>query len=154
MTFRTTCSGLITFTRSRGPVNVSVRFICPLGCLAVVNSGAVFWQTEALHWNRGATTHSNFFFSPLPPPCAHPPTPRVCASHTAWPATFGTSFFAARLPRVFGQWHKINEDTKTTQGSELEAAGGWGVKPLGCKIAPAAVLLFQRVMVSRRSPFQ
>lgn len=37
----TTCSGLITFTPSSDPVNVLVRFICPLWCLADVNSGAL-----------------------------------------------------------------------------------------------------------------
>lgn len=69
------------------------------------------------------------------------------ASHTAYPATFGTSFSLLGFSHL-GHWHKINEDTKKTQGSELEGVGGWGVKLLGCKIALAAVLLFQHFMAS------
>lgn len=104
-------------------------------------------QTEPQHWNQGATTHSDF---------SSPRTLRLCVSalHTPLGPRHLGQVSRRSASRVFGHWHKINEDTKTTQGSELEAAGGWGVKPLGCKIAPAAVLLFQRVMARRRSPFQ
>ena len=47
-----------------------------------------------------------------------------------------------------GHWHKINEDTKKTQGSELEGVGDWGVRLLECKIALTAMLLFQHFMAS------
>lgn len=106
-----------------------------------------FKQTEARRWNQGATTHSDF---------SSPRTLRLLVSglHTLLGPRHLGQVSHRSASHVFGHWHKINEDTKTTQGSELEAAGGWGVKPLGCKIAPAVVLLFQRVMVSRRSPFQ
>lgn len=106
-----------------------------------------FKQTEAARWNQGATTHSDF---------SSPRTLRllVFALHTPLGPRHLGQVSHRSASRVFGHWHKINEDTTTTQGSELEAAGGWGVKPLGCKIAPAVVLLFQRVMASRRSPFQ
>lgn len=76
-----------------------------------------------------------------------PPSASTSASHTAYSATFGTSFSLLGFSHL-GHWHKINEDTKKTQGSELEGVGGWGVKLLGCKIALAAVLLFQHFMVS------
>lgn len=79
-------------------------------------------------------------------PSPHTPLP-VSASHTTYPATFGTSFSLLGFSHL-GHWHKINEDTKKTQGSELDGACGWGAKPLGCKIALAAVLLFQHFMVS------
>lgn len=77
------------------------------------------------------------FSSPLP----------LSASHTAYPATFGTFFSLLGFSHL-GHWHKINEDTKKTQSSELEGVGGWGVKLLGCKIALAAMLLFQHFMAS------
>lgn len=69
------------------------------------------------------------------------------SSHTAYPATFGTGFSLLGFSHL-GQWHKINEDTQKTQGSELEGLGGWGVKLLECKIALAAVLLFQHFILS------
>lgn len=71
----------------------------------------------------------------------------MSASHTTYPATFGTRFSLLGFSHL-GHWHKINEDTKKTQGSELEGVGGWGVKLLGCKIVLAAMLLFQHFMAS------
>lgn len=97
---------------------------------------------DCLHREQGASSHGG---SSLPPPSP---------SHTAYPATFGTSFSLLGFSHL-GHWHKINEDTKKTQGSALEGVGGWGVKLSGCKIALAAVLLFQHFMgsCSGRRPY-
>ncbi len=95
-------------------------------------------RSHTLYRKQGAPGRGGFS---LPRP------PSLSASHTAYPATFGTSFSLLGFSHL-GHWHKINEDTKKTQGSELEGVGGWGVKLLGCKIALAAVLLFQHFMAS------
>lgn len=60
------------------------------------------------------------------------PRSPLSASHTTYPATFGTSFSLLGFSHL-GHWHKINEDTKKTQGSELEGLVAevwncWGVK--------------------------
>lgn len=125
----------------------------PRQCVSRMSGWCELWrsfkQTEAPHWNQGAATHCGF--SP-------PRTLQllVSALHTPLGPRHLGQVFRRSASRVFGHWHKINEDTKTAQGSALGVAGGWGVKPLGCKIAPAVMLLFQRVMAGRRrrSPFQ
>lgn len=98
------------------------------------------WELIALSEQKARRIQAQWLFSSsLSPPSS--------TSHTAYPATFGTSFSLLGFSHL-GHWHKINEDTKKTQGSELEGVGGWGVKLLGCKIALAAVLLFQHFMES------
>lgn len=99
-----------------------------------INQPSCEISEDCLHRKQGASRRSGFSFP-------------ASASHTAYPATFGTSFSLLGFSHL-GHWHKINEDTKKTQGSELERVGGWGVKLLGCKIALAAVLLFQHFMAS------
>lgn len=64
---------------------------------------------DCLHIKQGASRHSGFSLPRSP----------LSASHTAYPATFGTSFSLLGFSHL-GHWHKINEDTKKTQGSELE----------------------------------
>lgn len=104
---------------------------------------ALFWDLRRLPAQKARCTQMQWLFSSSVPP----PPSLLSASHTAYPATFGTSFSLLGFSHL-GHWHKINEDTKKTQGSELEGVGGWGVKLLGCKIALAAVLLFQHFMAS------
>ncbi len=116
--------------------------ICFPECKTNVNfstkKSTVLWDFRGLSAQKARCIQAQWlFFSSLPP----------SASHTAYPATFGTSFSLLGFSHL-GHWHKINEDTKKTQGSELEGVGGWGVKLLGCKIALAAVLLFQHFMAS------
>lgn len=130
--------------RMQRSLGVEVCFICLHRCWANANSAAPLNKQRLRARNQGAPTHCGF--SLLSTPTAHTPLP-VSASHTTYPATFGTSFSLLGVSRL-GHWHKTNEDTKKAQGSELDGACGWGAKPLGCKIALAAVLLFQHFMVS------
>lgn len=98
----------------------------------------VLWDHRGLSAQKAKCIHAQWLFSSVLP---------TSASHTTYPATFGTSFSLLGFSHL-GHWHKINEDTKKTQDSALEGVGGWGVKLLGCKIALAAALLFQHFMVS------
>lgn len=128
--------------RTRRSLGAEVRFICLHQRWANANFGAPL-NKQRLRAEIKVHPPTVAFLCFQPPP--HAPLP-VSASHTTYPATFGTSFSLLGVSRL-GHWHKINEDTKKAQGSELDGACGWGAKALGCKIALAAALLFQHFMV-------
>lgn len=77
----------------------------------------------------------------------------LSASHTTYPKTFGTgsrSMPSLARPRTLtpNKWRcRMDLDVQSWKGD------GWGVKPLSCKIALAAMLLFQRFMTSRSACF-
>jgi len=111
-------------------------------CVFCVQSSLIMIRPnvgESHPWHGFGKPNNTFFFL-----CSA----LLSASHTTYPKTFGTgsrSMPSLARPRTLtpNKWRcRMDLDVQSWKGD------GWGVKPLSCKIALAAMLLFQRFMMS------